>query len=174
MQVENLSIRRAGVADAPVLTELSVTTFTDAFSKDNRKENMDKYIAEEMNLDKITSELADNENVFFLAYYQDTPVGYAKVRATKKPALLWKNKPMEIERIYVLQDHQGKKIGAALMTACLAHAADKGYDVAWLGVWALNYKAVNFYKQWGFELFGSHKFRLGDDMQTDVLMKKKL
>ena len=49
-----------------------------------------------------------------------------------------------------------------------------GDVVLWLGVWEFNYRAVDFYKQWGFALCGSHPFLLGDDLQTDILMELKL
>jgi hypothetical protein len=33
---------------------------------------------------------------------------------------------------------------------------------------------MSFYKKNGFEKFGQHIFRLGDDEQTDIMMKKAL
>jgi ribosomal protein S18 acetylase RimI-like enzyme len=41
----------------------------------------------------------------------------------------------------------------------------------WLGVWEENQKAIRFYKKNGFVEFGKHIFRLGDDDQTDIMMK---
>ena len=174
MQQGLISITRAAANDAEALTALSVTTFIDAFAADNRKEDMDKYIAEELNIAKISAELSDEENKFFLLHYDRTLVAYAKMCATKIPEKLRGRRAVELERIYVLQDYQAKKIGAALMDYCLEYAVANGYDVLWLGVWRDNHKAINFYKRYGFEFFGSHTFRLGDDLQTDELMMKEL
>ena len=174
MSSEKLSISIAGIADAEIITQLSKVTFLETFEKDNAKADMDKYLAEEMNLERLTEELRDPGNRFLLAWYEDTPVGYAKLRSTKIPAELAGTNPMEIERIYVLRDYHGKKAGATLMAHSIAHATEQGHDMVWLGVWEHNHKALNFYKQWGFELFGDHHFLLGDDLQTDVLMKKAL
>ena len=44
----------------------------------------------------------------------------------------------------------------------------------WLGVWELNYKALKFYKKKKLEVFDSHNFQLGDEKQTDILMKLKI
>ena len=44
----------------------------------------------------------------------------------------------------------------------------------WLGVWQHNHRAISFNKQWGFEFYATHPFMLGDDLQTDELMKKVL
>jgi len=60
------------------------------------------------------------------------------------------------------------------MQHCLDYAISKMYDLVWLGVWERNETAINFYKKWGFELFGSHIFRLGNDDQNDLLLKKQL
>jgi len=174
MADNGLIITVADVGDAEVLTSLSVTTFLETFLLDNKKEDMDKYIAEEMNIARLTDELKDPENVFFLAKYRDAFVAYAKMRAVKVPTELKDQNPVELERIYVLRQYHAQKVGAALMHHCLDHARSKHYNTMWLGVWEHNYKAVNFYKKWGFEFFGSHIFRLGDDDQTDMLMKKPL
>jgi ribosomal protein S18 acetylase RimI-like enzyme len=174
IETDKLVITRANVNDAALLTKLSITTFRETFDKDNKKEDMDKYVADEMSVEKLAMELSEPDNIFFLAWYDSLLVGYAKIRTLKIPGELKDNNPMEIERIYVLQTHQDKKIGAALMCRCIDHAVAQQHDVVWLGVWEHNYKAVNFYKRWGFELFGSHNFVLGDDVQTDVLMKKML
>jgi len=47
-------------------------------------------------------------------------------------------------------------------------------DYVWLGVWEENLRAISFYKKNGFEEFDKHIFKLGDDEQTDIMMKKKL
>lgn len=174
MPGEDKKITIADASHAQALTELSIVTFRDAFGPFNKQEDMDKYVAEEMNVEKLGSELADGDNLFFLAWVDDEMAGYAKLRLYKEPEELANNKPIELERIYVLQKYHGKKTGSVLMSRCIAHATANNHDILWLGVWEHNYNAIRFYEQWGFKLFGSHPFVLGNDNQTDVLMKKKL
>jgi len=168
---EQLVITTADINDAVLLTELGITIFRATFAPQNRQEDMDKYVVDEMNATKIWNELSDAGNVFFIVWLNGTAIGYAKMRANKGTDAPASNNPIEIERFYVLHEYHGKKIGAALMTHCLATARNRSCDVVWLGVWEHNHKAIDFYKKWGFELYGSHVFRLGDDDQTDVLMK---
>lgn len=172
--MDELIISKADAKDAMKLTELSVTTFVETFAADNKREDMDKYIAEAMSVSQIASELADANNVFFLAWHNGAPAGYAKLGFTKKDESKKFKNPAELERIYVLKKYYNKKIGAALMNVCLTHATDLKCDVMWLGVWQHNHRAISFYRKWGFEFFGKHKFVLGDDVQTDELMKKEL
>jgi ribosomal protein S18 acetylase RimI-like enzyme len=41
----------------------------------------------------------------------------------------------------------------------------------WLGVWKHNDKAIHFYKKKGLKAFDQHIFQLGNDAQTDILMR---
>lgn len=172
--MDNLIITRADINEAELLTNLSVTTFRDAFTAGNMQEDMDKYIADEMNLDKLTEELDDKENIFFIAWHNALPIGYAKLRAAKVPQEPGSNNAIELERLYVLQSYQSKKYGDAIMNHCIKHAKSRNYDIMWLGVWEHNHGAKKFYRTYGFELFGVHIFMLGNDPQRDVLMKKAL
>ncbi|OYY07322.1 MAG: GNAT family N-acetyltransferase, partial [Sphingobacteriia bacterium 35-36-14] len=44
----------------------------------------------------------------------------------------------------------------------------------WLGVWEKNSRAIRFYEKNGFKIFSSHLFTLGNDIQTDLLMKLEI
>ena len=84
------------------------------------------------------------------------------------------NKALEIERIYVLKEFYGKKVGQVLYDKAFDIAKQAGADYLWLGVWEENQRAINFYKKNGFVEFDKHIFKLGDDEQTDIIMKLKL
>jgi ribosomal protein S18 acetylase RimI-like enzyme len=60
------------------------------------------------------------------------------------------------------------------MQQCIDIALEKEKELLWLGVWEHNHRAIGFYKKWGFEKFSTHTFMLGNDAQTDWLMKKEL
>jgi ribosomal protein S18 acetylase RimI-like enzyme len=174
MTENSLTITKATTADATVLSELGIITFTEAFAAANRQEDMDKYLAEAMSADKIAEELADAHNLFLIAWHNGEPAGYAKLGFARKPEADGFVSPVELERIYVLRKYYGNKIGAALMNMCITYAINHHYKTMWLGVWEHNHRAISFYKQWRFEFYGTHPFVLGDDLQTDELMKKVL
>ena len=170
----SLVIRVAGLPDLATLTQLSTDTFFETYAAYNEKASMDRYLAENFNLRQMASELSDPQNQFFLAYLDHDLTGYIKLRTNIILEDLKDKKAIEIERIYVLKAFQGKNIGAALLKHGLDLAAANGFETIWLGVWIENPKAINFYKKWGFEIFGTHIFYFGDDPQTDYLMKKEL
>jgi ribosomal protein S18 acetylase RimI-like enzyme len=47
-------------------------------------------------------------------------------------------------------------------------------EYIWLGVWEENNKAIHFYTKNGFIPFDKHIFKLGDEEQTDIMMKLEL
>jgi hypothetical protein len=49
---------------------------------------------------------------------------------------------------------------------------ERGSDVAWLGVWERNPRAMAFYRKLGFVEAGSQVFQLGTDPQRDVVMAR--
>lgn len=174
MQGKEVFIRRANEKDIELIARMSSETFYESFASQNKKEDMEKYLLGKFNTAEIAKELKDEFTVFFIAYFDDVPVGYTKLRQNRVPAGLKCTKPLEIERIYVYKRYHNKKIGAALMQADIEYAIQNNYDALWLGVWEHNLSSITFYKKWGFEIFGKHIFRLGDDDQNDLLMQKKL
>ncbi len=168
------SIRPGTIHDAAILTELGVKTFCDTFAQDNTAENMKMYLEKNFTQEQLEKELRDPASTFLLAHDRDLLVGYAKLRRSEQPAELGDTPSLEIERIYSIKEYHGKKVGKALMLACLDITRKEGFKTVWLGVWEHNPRAMDFYEKWGFEKFGVHSFMLGTDTQTDLLMKKNL
>lgn len=169
-----VSIKICSAEDAPIIADLSRQTFYETFAPVNTKENMDKFMNEQFTREKLVAEVSEPGNIFLLAYDDDTPAGYAKLKEGEKLAELDNRPSIELVRIYAASSAIGKGVGSALMKECMAIAARLGKEILWLGVWENNQRAIDFYTRWGFEKFSTHIFLLGDDEQTDWLMKKEL
>ena len=74
----------------------------------------------------------------------------------------------------MLKEYHGQKVGQILYDKAIEIAQQKSVDFVWLVVWEENPRAINFYKKNGFIEFDKHIFKLGDDEQTDIMMKLKL
>jgi len=172
--MNDIRIREATTADATLIADLSRQTFYDAFARDNTPEDMDKFLNEQFTREKLMEEVGAANNVFLLAYVGNEVAGYVRLRETSNPLIMDNGPAVEIARIYAVQQSIGKGIGSALMQQCLDIARKKNARIIWLGVWEKNQKAIAFYTKWGFEKFGEHLFMLGNDPQTDWLMKKGL
>lgn len=74
----------------------------------------------------------------------------------------------------MLKEFHGKKVGQILYEKALKLAQEINADFVWLGVWEQNSRAIRFYEKNGFMAFDKHIFKLGNDEQTDIMMKLTL
>ena len=171
---EGISVRTCNAKDVDTLVSLGIKTFRDTFDEFNNADDMIRYINNTFTKKIIEQELKQPGTVFFLAFDGWEAVGYAKIRSSNAPPGLGETSTLEIERLYSHRHYIGKRVGHLLMQTCLAYARKKGVRTLWLGVWENNARAIAFYKKNGFSRFSEHAFMLGNDAQTDWLMKKDL
>ncbi len=170
----SITVKYATAADAESIALLSRQSFYDTFAEFNSKEDMDLFMNESFSFEKLVAEVGAPANIFIAAFMEAELVGYAKLTASENPPELGGDKAIEIGRIYAAQKTIGKGVGKMLMQQCIQLATEKNKEVIWLGVWEHNQRAISFYQKFGFEKFGEHDFILGNDVQTDWLMKKSL
>lgn len=156
------------------LLSLSRKTFYDAFEHLNNKDDFEAYTSVAFTSDKLLSEIENPHTQFYFALIGNEKVGYIKLNYSSAQTEFRDENAVEIERIYVLADQQGKKIGNQLLDFAINKAKDEKLHYIWLGVWEHNLAAQRFYERNGFKPFGSHKFLVGNDEQTDILMRKEL
>lgn len=101
-------------------------------------------------------------------------LGYIKINFGASQSDLQDFEALELERIYVDSNQLGKGIGQLLLDKAIEIARKAGLIYIWLGVWEHNLKARRFYAKNGFVQFDQHIFTLGNDDQTDLLLKKIL
>jgi diamine N-acetyltransferase len=169
-----VNIRYGNTDDVVLLSELGAKTFYDTFAKDNTPENIKAYLKKSFSPEIQLTELADPNIIFLIAELDGIPIGYAKLRMNSKDESVKGKKPIELERIYSIQEYLGKGIGKELMKASIREAKERGCDSIWLGVWEKNKRAIDFYRKWGFKEVGTHIFKLGDDPQNDFVMELEL
>jgi ribosomal protein S18 acetylase RimI-like enzyme len=156
------------------LQKISKDTFVEAFSNQNTEENMRKYLEENLSIQQLTNELLNSDSSFYFARMDEKIIGYLKVNFGKAQTDFKEDDSIEIERVYVLSEFHGKDVGKKLLDKAIEISRKKNAKTLWLGVWEKNYKAILFYLKNGFLEFGKHPFILGDDIQTDILMKLQL
>ncbi|UMQ42687.1 GNAT family N-acetyltransferase [Chryseobacterium sp. Y16C] len=170
----SILIKKASIQDLSTLQSLGRKTFYETFSAHNSEEEMQNYLNKSFATEKLTTEINNPDSQFFIAWEESLPVGYLKVNSGKAQTELQDETSLEIERIYVKSSHHGKKVGQILYEKALEIAQEENKKYLWLGVWEENLRAVNFYKKNGFVQFDTHIFKLGNEEQTDLMMKKTL
>ena len=168
----SIEIKKINFSDAATLLQLSHKTFFDAFLHLNNAADMEAYASTVFTLDRLERELNNTNSDFYFARVDGSIAGYLKLNYNSAQTDLRDPNALEIERIYVLNEFQGRQIGKQLIDFAVQKAIDKELKFVWLGVWEHNTKANSFYQSKGFVQFGRHPFMLGCDKQTDILMKR--
>lgn len=169
-----MKIRKATVGDVSDLQKIGKKTFEETFAASNSAENMKRYLKEQFSIEKLTQELNNKDSEFYFAEQNQTIIGYLKLNFGASQTELQDSRALEIERIYVSKEFHGKNIGQKLYDKAMEVARNHNADYVWLGVWEENPRAISFYKKNGFVEFDKHIFRLGEDEQTDIMMKLKI
>lgn len=172
--MENIQIHRVSLHDIHQLQKIGRETFAETFSEENTEENMTQYLLEKFSIENLTAELENKNSEFYFASLENTIIAYLKLNFRSAQTELKENNALEIERIYVLKSFHGKNVGQLLLQTAKNSARQKGLNFIWLGVWEKNLRAIHFYKKNGFAEFDTHIFKLGEDEQTDIMMKLQL
>lgn len=166
-----IEIRKATLSDLETIQKISIQTFIETFAAVNTPENIDNYIKDSLNTERLKAELNNLNSQFYIAYSNDDVVGYLKINFGDAQTESFNENALEVQRIYVLQNFHGKNIGQLLLDEVKIIAKSTGVDSVWLGVWEENHRAIRFYTKNGFVVFDKHVFIMGNDEQTDLLMQ---
>jgi ribosomal protein S18 acetylase RimI-like enzyme len=169
-----ITIRIATISDLESIQEISRQTFIETFAEANTPENIENYVLENFNSAQIATEINNPDSVFFIANLDSKTIGYLKLNFKNAQTEIHNSEAMEIQRIYVLKEFHGKKIGQLLLNKAIRIGQQSGVESIWLGVWEKNYKAIQFYLNNDFVEFEKHSFILGNDVQTDLLMELRI
>ncbi len=169
-----IKIRQCQLDDLEVLTALSLQTFTDTFAHLNDPKYFEPYLAKAFSKAQIKSELEHPASEFYFLYSDQELVGYLKLNFAEAQSDLNDPESLEIERIYIIDTFHGLGLGKVLFELSLKKAQSHSLKYIWLGVWEKNTNAISFYESRGFYKFANHPFKLGDDLQTDYLMRLDL
>jgi ribosomal protein S18 acetylase RimI-like enzyme len=170
----NPVIKQCTPADLAALTEICRKTYRETFGPMNTPSNMESYLNRAFHTHKLQSELLNSRCIFYFLYADGEPAGYLKLNESSAQTDLNDPQSLEIERIYLARAFQGRGLGGLLLDTALDVAAGRNKSYLWLGVWEKNDKALAFYRKKGFYIIGTHPFLMGQEVQTDFLMRRDL
>jgi ribosomal protein S18 acetylase RimI-like enzyme len=170
----SITIRELTRLDIPQLQELAVRIYRDTFTHQNSASDMEAFLRKDYSTDSFEREFGEDGSRYYFACDGDVPVAYLRLRYNGEAEDHLGKNTLELHRLYVDTAYQGRNIGNQLMEFAIEQARELGVDWLWLGVWEHNPKAHRFYERWGFVRFADHVFQMGDDAQTDWLLKKRI
>ena len=166
-----LSITLCTAEHLDELVELSRTTFIHAFKDQNNPDDFEEYLKGAFGRNTLAAELSNIHSSFYFVHCDAVLAGYYKLNFADAQTELQDPGSVEIERIYVQHDFQGRGIGQWMISRIMEIAEQKEMEYVWLGVWEKNADAIRFYQAHGFNKFCEHPYYVGQDKQTDWLMR---
>lgn len=158
----NIKIAIAKPSDAEIISVIGRFSFRDAFARlFNSKTELQEYLDYTYQPQKIQKSIQKENNVYFIAYLENVPVGFAKIKKSSLESQIKSIAQMELQKIYVLSYYHGSGAGAALMNAIIEYAEQIQPDYLWLHVHLSNQRALKFYEKNGFQIAGKHSFVIG-------------
>lgn len=172
--MKNIELEKVTLTAIEQLQKICTQTFYETNVASNTEQNITQYVEKSFSVEKLTIELSDENSEFYFAKIDGEVIGYLKINFGKAQTELQDDKAVEIERIYVLKEFHGKKVGQLFYHMAAEVAKERNAAYIWLAVWEMNLRAIRFYKKNGFEEFDKRIFKLGNDEQTDVMMRLKV
>ena len=168
-------MRLAKKEDAPLIALLGRITFTETFGHLFRDEqDLIDYYNLTFSVQKIEAGIEKPNNVFWIAFANRLPVGYAKLKLHSPSEFIESQAVCQLQKIYVLKDFLSMKIGFALQHSLLEKAKELNFDNVWLSVLHSNERAIRFYRKTGFDKVGNHDFQIGKENFEFIAMNKEL
>ena len=167
-ELEIIPCRRSDVEE---LMTISRTTFSDAFRNQNHAADFNAYLEKAFSKMQLEKELNNPKMNFYFVYFEGDLAAYFKLNEGDAQTDIQQEDCMELERIYVLNAFQGKQLGKRILDWITNRVENMGKSFLWLGVWEKNPRAIAFYERNGFYKFGTHPYFIGNDEQTDWLMR---
>ena len=195
-------IRRATPTDAEALSHLSRTCFTQTFGHLYAPSDLEAFLDEAYSPTVLRTELNDPERATWLLFDEpvdearatlsstdhpgtpeprdeaptssisQAPIGYVTACPAHLPHPDVAPGDGEVQRLYILQGHQGGGRGTALLRTALDWLERDGPRTIWIGVWSENYGAQRFYARHGFEIVGDYSFMVGDHADHELITRR--
>ncbi len=167
-----IKVIQANASHATVISTIGRQSFRDAFGHlFNSKDELPEYLNYTYQPEKLTVSLKKENNIFLLAFIDDVPVGFAKVKKFSLNDQIESINQMELQKIYVLTYYHGSGAGAALLRAVIKITKELQPDYLWLDTYISNLKAIRFYEKNGFVKFGKQYFTIGTQTFEYDLMR---
>jgi diamine N-acetyltransferase len=170
-----IEVKKAEFEDAEYISLLGRITFRETFGHlFSIQEELETYLNDTFSVEKIRSSIMKENNVFWLAFVDDLPIGYAKFKKKSWFDDAEREAVSQVQKIYILKDFLKLKLGFNLYQHIENEAISLDSKLLWLVVLHTNDRAIKFYEKIGFEKTRQHFFDIGSQHFQFELMVKKI
>ncbi|QNL48760.1 GNAT family N-acetyltransferase [Olivibacter sp. SDN3] len=157
-----INIRKADIDDVITISKLGRITFSDTFeSFFNDKNDLLDYLEDIFSEKRIHDSILKAKSIYWIAFYDSIPVGYAKVKLDFTSQLIIPPNTCYLDKIYVVKKFISKEIGKELHKILMQEIIALKYQRIWLSVLKENQKAINFYHKKGYQIISQYSQNIG-------------
>ncbi|MDC1162180.1 GNAT family N-acetyltransferase [Tenacibaculum sp.] len=170
-----IEIKVATNSDVEVIALLGRITYTESHGKYiENKDDLLNYNNKAFSIENTRVAVNKSNNIFYILYYNNLPIGYAKLVLNISFENLTKPNSCRLERIYILNDFLPLKLGQQLYNIVIEKALSLKFDTIWLSVYIKNERAINFYKKNKFTSIGTLQFKVDEREYPNTVFSKAL
>lgn len=175
----SILIRDANPEDAASIAALGAEVFTTTFGHSVSQKELSAFLTEHYSTPSILADINNPSKSMIVATDPSSTnnkiVGFALLtRGSTEPCLSHLSDTVELQRLYVDVGLHKRGVGKVLEKRMVEMAREGGFKVLWLGVWEENHVALRVYERLGFEMVGEHDFVIGEVVQKDLIMVKRI
>jgi ribosomal protein S18 acetylase RimI-like enzyme len=179
-QSPTVRVRTARIDEAAALAELAAATFPLACPPHTSAEAIADFIRTVLAPANFEAYLADPDRLLLVAEAGAgaltgyTMLVFGEPLDADAAAAIRIRPTVELSKCYVRADAHGTGTAAALMTATLDAARERGVAGSWLGVNEENDRALRFYGKHGYQRVGTKHFLVGTRYEDDYVLERPL
>lgn len=164
----NYIIRQATLNDVATIIDLAERTWWPSYSPILENEQISFMLNEIYSIEKITSQIETDAQIYLLLIEVDKPVAFAAYSPREENPDIYK-----LHKLYCLPETQGKGYGKVLINEVMNKTLTAGKNILDLNVNRYN-KAKNFYEKMGFAVAYEEDIAIGPYWMNDYVMRKEL
>ncbi len=161
------SIVKAGLKDAGIVAHIGRVSVEEAHRDSCSVKDMNEFLIATYNEEAVTSELANSANLYHLINFNGQTAGFSKIIFNATHPNIERKNITKLDRIYLLKEFYHQHLGFELLKYNIDLAKNNHQSGIWLFTWVGNTRAVNFYLRNGFNIIGSHKFKVTETHYND-------
>lgn len=170
-----IAYRDATPADGPELDAMARAIWVATFGHASSSEDSAAYLNTAYGPQGALIRSLDDPSVHIrLGMERDRIVGYAKLTPPWVQEAERERAALQLSQLYIAADHHGRGVAQALMAWTLDTARARGAGALFLTVWEENARAIRFYDRYGFAHVGDYAFRVGEQVDRDLILRLTL
>jgi diamine N-acetyltransferase len=165
--------RTATETDIPGLAKLGLELFIETWAHLYSAEDLNDFLATVHTPHAVQADMETGRQ-YWIAQLGDEWVGYCKAGPVGVPVDTAGRRAAELKQLYIQRAHHGHGVADRLMGFFLDWAAERQIQDAYISCWSENFRALAFYRRYGFEECGRYLYKVGKQLDDERILKRVL